>query len=209
MKQIIKHPEPKEFIAWKAMATENWTPKYANLQKPEKEIVRQSLLSEQGNICCYCQRRITSQSSHIEHFRPQANDTEDFSLEIEYSNLHASCFPDAESEFPLHCGPLKGAHFDENLLISPLEPNCETEFDFGFDGTIAPKKHSKRAEYTISLLGLDIKKLTAKRRLVIEVFISDLENETEQDFQIFLTKYLDKNDGSFQEYHTALKKLFG
>ena len=71
MKSIQKGIEPEIFTQWKALANEGWQPTYANLSGVEKQAVKQSLTSEQGYLCCYCERRLTDDDSHIEHFKPQ------------------------------------------------------------------------------------------------------------------------------------------
>ncbi len=58
MRYIKKQQTPQEFLDWKAKSNEDWQPTWDDLKNPEKTIVRQSLLKEQGYICCYCQRRI-------------------------------------------------------------------------------------------------------------------------------------------------------
>ena len=69
MRYIKKQETPPAFTDWKAQENEDWQPywnsKTTNFQNPEKRIVHESLLQEQGYICCYCQRRIDLNNSHI------------------------------------------------------------------------------------------------------------------------------------------------
>ena len=53
------------------------------LQNPEKRELHEALIQEQGDICCYCGMRITRESSHIEHLKPQSST--DLDLSVEYS----------------------------------------------------------------------------------------------------------------------------
>lgn len=71
MKYIEKQQEPCVFTNWKAQANDDWQPKYEYLSGEIKKAVKDTLMSEQGYICCYCERRLTKSDSHIEHFRPQ------------------------------------------------------------------------------------------------------------------------------------------
>lgn len=71
MKYIKKNPEPAAFAQWKQQSNADWKPNWDNFQKPEKPIVHDALLSEQGYICCYCGQRINQITSHIEHFQPR------------------------------------------------------------------------------------------------------------------------------------------
>ena len=48
MKRVIKQAESGEFAEWKAKASEEWRPSYGTLQNPEKRMLHEALLSEQG-----------------------------------------------------------------------------------------------------------------------------------------------------------------
>lgn len=92
-----------------------------------------ALMAEQGYICCYCERRLTNDDSHIEHFRPQSDPTVD---PLDFGNLLCSCQNQLKKGEPRHCGNLKGEWFDRDLLVSPLIPGCEDRFAFTGDGEI-------------------------------------------------------------------------
>ena len=67
MKYIIKSTEPQSIIDWKNLANDDWQPSWDNLMNPQKGTLRESLVEEQGYICCYCQQRIdTSTRTEIE-----------------------------------------------------------------------------------------------------------------------------------------------
>src|SRR5271167_624125 len=153
MKYIIKQTEPESFIAWKNSGNEDWQPSYANLQSPQKEIVSDSLLAEQGHICCYCERNLKEGDYHIEHFRPK--DIAKFpELQLEYSNLFCSCQVNVKKGDPLHCGNSK-ENWYENDLISPLDPNCEKRFKYTEIGQILPlDENDQGAKITIEKLNL-------------------------------------------------------
>lgn len=104
MKHIIKHQEPSEFLQWKANATEDWQPSYAQLSGSIKNSVKQALITEQGYLCCYCECRLRDEDSHIEHFRPQHNSSID---SLDYSNLLCSCQNNLKKGEPRHCGNLR------------------------------------------------------------------------------------------------------
>ncbi len=61
MKQIVKDQNTPDFDDWKASVNENWQPTYDGLRDPEKKEVKDSLMKEQGYICCYCERRLTDE----------------------------------------------------------------------------------------------------------------------------------------------------
>jgi uncharacterized protein (TIGR02646 family) len=181
MKRILKGAEPEALTTWKAEANEDWQPSYATLQNPEKRKLHLSLLAEQGNLCCYCGRRIGTDDSHIEHFRPQ----ELFqSLELVYENLHASCIRQTDPGSPLHCGHHKGNWFDEASHISPLEHDCEERFRYLLNGQIQPTlKADAPAKQMIDILALDTSYLSNRREEALTRIFDTafLDNASEDD----------------------------
>lgn len=161
MNHVMKGmPEPV-FEAWKVSADPNWAPSYSDLQNPEKRKLHESLLMEQGWVCCYCGREIAQHDSHIEHFRPQERYG---NLALSHVNMFASCIRATEPGTPLHCGHAKGAGFDEVLHISPLDPQCESRFLYTLEGyIIASDVADTQADYMVELLKLDIPFLRNRR----------------------------------------------
>ena len=205
MKHIVKGLEPDEFKKWKELANEEWQPTYSSMGSSLKNCVKDSLMQEQGFICCYCERRLTVEDSHIEHFKPQSDDSVD---SLDYSNLLCSCQNRLNQGEPRHCGNLKGDWFDINLLISPLDPDCENPFSFKGDGRIEPVDSDDAAVETIKNLGLAIPKLNALRKNAIEPFLDD--SLEPQDFNRFVDAYLNTDHtGKFGEFHMTIKDLFG
>lgn len=206
MKHITKQTEPQIFSDWKAQANEDWQPSYGSLMNPEKAAVKDSLLSEQGALCCYCERRLIEADSHIEHFKPQ----EDFESEaLDYENLLCSCQQVIEKGEPRHCGNLKDCWYDADLTISPLDPGCESRFAYTHDGRIEPAVETDQAAVkTIEHTGLSISKLNALREGAIEPFI-DAELST-ADMRRFVSGYLKTDsNGHFSEFYTTIRQLFG
>ena len=206
MKFIQKGVEPEEFTEWKALTNEDWQATYANLSGAEKPAVKQSLASEQGSLCCYCERRLTDDDSHIEHFRPQHDDEVD---PLDYTNMLCSCQSQLNKGEPRHCGNLKDDWFDNELLISPLDPGCESRFRFNGNGNILPDADRDSAAIeTIKRLGLDIPKLKALRASAIEPFLDDALSV--EDVRQFVDGYLQKDSqGQYGEFWTTIKYLFG
>ncbi|MGJ7921914.1 retron system putative HNH endonuclease [Neobacillus sp. LXY-4] len=153
MRHIEKKPSPSAFETWKK-STGNLA-SYAHIPPVIKGIVRENLLDEQYWLCCYCGLSLTRNNVHIEHFRPQSKFK---ALQLEYNNLHASCMgklihlEEGVSDF---CGHSKKDWFDPQLTVSPLDPNCESYFEYGFDGSIKAAHHHLGAEETIHHLGLN------------------------------------------------------
>jgi uncharacterized protein (TIGR02646 family) len=205
MKYIVKQQEPQALLDWKAMADENWQPTYDDLRGPVKQSVKQALMTEQGYICCYCERRLTDVDSHIEHFRPQNDPLVD---PLDYTNLLCSCQNRLDKGDPRHCGNLKNGWFDEQLLISPLSTDCAERFAFTGDGWIRPANpNDEAARVTIERLGLGIPKIRALREKAIEPFLTDDLSEVEM--RQFVSAYL-KQDGQdmFGEFWSCIQYLF-
>jgi uncharacterized protein (TIGR02646 family) len=172
MKHVIKGAPPAEFEAWKSQANDHWKPTYDDLQNPEKRNLHKALLHEQGSVCCYCGRSISLDDSHIEHFKPQERYG---MLQLEYSNLHASCLRGQQRTTPRHCGHAKGNGFDETRYIAPVDPDCEQRFMYTLRGAIIPTHSADaRAQYMIDLLALDG---TALRNLRDEVLNRAMDPE--------------------------------
>ena len=73
MKFINKNQEPKDLENWKQQDKMflRGNPKWNRVQTSIKDVIRNSLREEQGYICCYCERRLLENDSHIEHFKPK------------------------------------------------------------------------------------------------------------------------------------------
>ena len=208
MKYIKKGEEPESFKTWKALArtTPNWG--YSYLQNPEKRELHEALIREQGYICCYCGMRITRESSHIEHLKPQSIPDPD--LSVEYTNLLASCQREREPKKPIHCGVAKDDWYDENLMVSPLNSNCIDFFIYTDDGQILATDASEKnvaATKTIKQLRLDIPKLKAMREEVIKNLLVGLDvfTLTEEEKQKLLQGFEQPDaNGRYEEFCSAI-----
>ncbi|MEH1907927.1 retron system putative HNH endonuclease [Nostoc sp.] len=211
MKHIKKSQEPEKFTKWKALENDDWKPSWDdNFQTPEKPVVHDALLKEQGYICCYCGMRITRKTSHIEHLKPRSTYP---NLALEYTNLIASCQGESEEPptVPVHCGHKKKYWYDENLMISPLEINCADFFKYPASGEIQPTDNPGKkavAETTIKKLALDIDKLQNMRRVAIDAALLAIEGLTEIEIQLLAEGYqqLDAN-GQYTPFCAAITYL--
>lgn len=205
MKQIVKRTEPESFASWKNAQNQDWNPTFDILPNPQKTDLKTALLEEQGSLCCYCEKHISAQESHIEHFVPQAlfrSDPDSGVDPLEYQNMHASC------NGKDHCGQKKSNWYDADLLISPFDSGCESRFSYTFDGRILPSVSSDQgAVITIQKLGLDCSSLKALRNGVIEPFLDP--GLTEEDLEIMANDYLRFLPGhGFNQFWTTIKCLF-
>ena len=205
MKYIVKLDEPDDLAKWKADANDNWQPSYNNMPSDIKNSVKSSLSKEQGGICCYCERRLDMNDSHIEHFKPQSKYPAD---SLAYSNMLCSCQSKIDKKEPRHCGILKENWFDKELLVSPFDQTCQKRFAFLGNGEIKPNNDNDPAAVeTIKNLGLGIPKLNSLRAKAIEPFLD--ENLSDNELQQFVSSYLRKDsEGQFGEFWTTVDYLF-
>ena len=206
MKHIIKCSEPQAFVDWKDQANEDWQPDYGDLSGAPKEAVKEALMKEQGYLCCYCERRLTDDDSHIEHLRPQSDPAVD---PLDFANMLCSCQKQLKKGEPRHCGNLKDDWYDAALLISPLDSDCESRFAFMGNGAIKPSLLTDTAATeSINHLGLNIPKLNALRASAIEPFLEEILNE--EELRQFVSGYLEKEaNGRHGEFWTTIRYLFG
>ncbi len=130
MKYIRKTREPSSLKAYKSLENEDWQPSYADLDKDD---LRSSLLEEQGHLCCYCMRRISSEISRIEHFLPQRMFRQE---ELNYSNLFLACsISEGLPPSQQHCDIIKS---DKLIPKYILHPRCRAYFRYNIDGEILP-----------------------------------------------------------------------
>ena len=191
MKRIYKNDEPQEILQWKSkFKNKNGrVPRYSDLNEvenlPHKIFLKNSLISEQGHICCYCCKPIATKNSHIEHIRPKERN-EYRAISLEYENLLASCqgYHDREE----NCGHSKDNAFNEELFVSPLEENCESLFEFSNRGKIKAVDGNERAGYTIELLNLDTEQLNAARTEAMWVS-GAMDELTEDECRRLLDKF--------------------
>jgi len=142
VKYIQKGLEPDEFTQWKKAKPKKYQSKdWKKLNPLPKKALHDALLREQGYICCYCERGITKDNSHIEHFVPKKGQNADPNLTFEYQNLLCSCDGNArhsENKGLTHCGIRKDDWFDAALMVSPLDKDCAGYFRYMMTGKILP-----------------------------------------------------------------------
>lgn len=215
MKYINKTNAPERYSTWCQTQQEigvNYN--FRSLQNPEKEALHQSLIQEQGQLCPYTMKRISYQTSHLEHICPQNRCPPGSGLDLAYTNLLA-CFPNnRNSQTNCPFGAVrKDSWWDNegNDFISPLNESCELKFCFTIDGIISPTNNqSNSANTTIMVLNLNDNSLTNDRRQSIEAFLygDDPEDPTPlspQDANRAIGEVvLRRSDGSFVEYCIAL-----
>lgn len=151
MRCIRKNPEPDHFVNWKRdfLKSNGREAAYDDLPKTEEYLrLKESLLKEQGYICCYCEKRIGRQKylqdCDIEHFMPRHPDRKILSAaecqmcedaQLDYRNLFASCKGE-EAYSADHCNHKKDNWFHFQECISPADSRINGLFGFRLNGKI-------------------------------------------------------------------------
>ena len=222
-------------MEWKSKDDPQW--EFSKLDwddftNPHKAELHDVLLKEQGYICCYCGRRISSShDSHIEHLKPKSKSHSPSyaHLVVTYSNLLASCngyTEEQESEYeeklkqkrdtprPAQefCGHKKGEWYDDKLTVSPLIENCAEYFTYTAAGEIRSANidriiEKKAADQTIIQLGLNNEKLIREREKVIKDTLKHIRTKqfSSQELQKLIQGY-DKldNRGEYVRFCAAV-----
>ncbi|KST63089.1 retron system putative HNH endonuclease [Mastigocoleus testarum] len=210
MKYIHKNPEPGSLTGYNDRLR-NKTPNWKSFNKSVKTDVYHALLKEQGHICCYCGIRIFRKNCHIEHYRPKSQYKH---LTFSYTNLIVSCQGEDEQRptKPVHCGHKKGAWFDEDLMISPLDPNCPDYFKYTGSGEILAADNPDKldaAETTIAKLALNINKLTKMRRKAIDAALQIVEELDDGEIHTLAQAYQEMDsEGQYTPFWAAVAYTF-
>ena len=214
VKQINKNGAPQWFEQWKTDFVE------ANSRQPHYKVdfavndsdgierrrkLREALIKEQGKICCYCMRRISNNSAHIEHFYPQESYQD---RDLLYENMFASCNGEAtpilEDE---HCGHRKNNWFRDDML-SPTDIEVEKVFKYSANGKISAVRNrtsSNVAQDMIHNLGLDSFHLERDRKQAIQASeVFDEEDYTDDEIRSFIEYYSNKNNDEYEPYCKAI-----
>ena len=214
MKKINKKESPKWFENWKNnfRKTYNKEPHYNGDFSTNDEDginrrrkLRDELVNEQGKICCYCMRKISKNTSHIEHFLPKESFLGD---DLQYDNLFASCNGEGTFiECDEHCGHRKNNWWRDDML-SPLNFEVEKAFRYTVNGKIDSVKGRATenvAQDMIHNLGLDSFHLERDRKEAIEASeVFDEEEYSEEDVRSFIDYYSHMDNGAYVPYCMAI-----
>ncbi|MBF0628747.1 MAG: TIGR02646 family protein [Magnetococcales bacterium] len=133
MRAITKGTEPKSLETHRKTSYSDYT-NYA-----EKNQLRNSLVTEQRGLCCYCMGRIIAPLSDmkiemkIEHWHCQENYPAE---QLTYSNMLGACMGGEGLPYDLqHCDTRKG---NQDLKWNPANPNhsIEARIRYEVDGSI-------------------------------------------------------------------------
>ncbi len=126
---------------------------FDNMSSAIKNELRQSLLKEQGEICCYCMCRIKLDSSRIEHWECQSltkklgQSQKNYpDKTLDYDNMMLACSGNEGDAETHHCDIRKG---DLPLTFNPSSPAHARRLKIRYlkNGTI----ESENAEFNVQL----------------------------------------------------------
>jgi uncharacterized protein (TIGR02646 family) len=173
MRQITKGKEPKALIEYRKTAGAT----YNGFQSAQRmRALRQSLVSEQGGICCYCMQRIrpTENAMKVEHWQSQTGyETE----QLNYRNMLAACMGnEGEPEEEQHCDTRKG---NKTLSRNPANPahRIEDFIKYLGDGTIESNDPQLNRQLGKSVLNLNRPLLVLNRKSVLDMFHKSLPRQ--------------------------------
>lgn len=185
---IKKKKSPNAFEDWKSYRNPtSWNDligkpvapikRIQNAKYYSKQELRAELLTEQENLCCYCEREISNDplAVKVDHIKPRSGNE---NLIFEYNNLGLSCSGGECDPKPrisaTHCDTSKNGN---EIPITPYDKRCEKDIDFIIKGNIFGK--TENASKTIDVLNLDIPKLINLRSFTIAgIIFNDFENQT-------------------------------
>lgn len=163
MLPIKKGPAPRALLdaVQRVRRTPDTTLSWKQIDSSERADIRDALLREQGGLCAYCMRKITSDDAHIEHIRPQsAGAGHDDPDSVDYANLLAVCNGFEGSSAGLTCDKARGNRF---LTVNPLKPATLESIRYRRDGTIYSNDQAINQDLT-DTLNLNQRLLLRNRR---------------------------------------------
>lgn len=201
MRQINKKENCEVLQHWKKR---NPTSRYADIDDVTRRAIRECLLQEQNGLCAFCCQAITDiRECHNEHLRAQATHNTET---LNYFNLVASCNTKKQ------CGD---AHGSQELPLTPLMPECETELRFRLSGRV--EGTTDRAKETIRVLNLgdseeNNKALIEKRKRLCDVLIwksygapaDELQIESSDFIELIIEEISQAQNGRFDPFAPVL-----
>ncbi len=160
MIQINKEYEPSSLTNHRCQSYST----FDNLPLEAKDELRQSLLKEQGYLCCYCMMRISVENMRVEHWHCQSSYHDE---QLDYSNLMASCNGnEGHKKHDQHCDARKGNH---DLSHNPSNPDHDfvSLINYLGDGTIQSSNQEFDRELN-EILNLNFARLKRNRKSVME-----------------------------------------
>lgn len=208
MKYIRKDPPPRSLVEYRNRPGATY--KKFTRGKIRYNETKKALCNEQGYICCYCGRRIKTDSrTQIEHF--YAKGTAEYEeMQLDYETNLLACCDGGKAErhqglidkTKLFCEAVKG---NKILPVNPLTIECENKFLFDSDGIVIGV--GKDAEVTIKMLNLNSPYLVNMRKHAINYYNTYCPTFTREEWEQEMIRLDQKRDGEFEEFCFVLKSF--
>jgi uncharacterized protein (TIGR02646 family) len=206
MKRIIKGSEPPCLLQYRQTQDANYDGYHP------KELLKTSLLKEQGYICCYCMQRISIHNMEIEHNKAQNKDCYPL-LQLDYKNLIASCSGNRGKRLKnLHCNGRKGYYEGKKIIckitLNPADSdkNCENYIKYSYTGAIFSDDETINHELN-EILNLNYQTLRENRKIALDTVIAALNKKfpnktwSKESIKKTLEKLSSKDaEGKYTEY---------
>lgn len=154
-------------------------------------LLREQLRQEQKGLCCYCCQILEKQAT-VEHLKSRSKFPK---LTFDYQNLLLSC---QESN---QCDNAKGS---DELDLTPLMVECDTEITLKTNGELKPDNNSERAKQAINLLKLNNSDLCQRRKRAIKDLF-DMDMKLDKENLELMFAFMDDEQAEF--YRHILNKL--
>ncbi|HIO30265.1 retron system putative HNH endonuclease [Marinobacter salarius] len=196
MRTIQKISEPASLTAHRKKPHAN----YDNY--PDKDSLRQTLVTEQLGLCCYCQSRIRPDAAKmkIEHWRCQADHPQ---LQLDYQNLLAACLGGtglAQSE--QHCDTAK-ANQDLSFPLTDRARPIEQKLKFLANGRVESEDIGIETDLNM-VLNLNQSRLVKNRKAVLTAFQQRLQTGKKLDVSKELSKWDGSTGGEMPEFSQVI-----
>lgn len=153
-------------------------------------LLREQLRQEQKGLCYCCQ--ILEKQATVEHLKSRSKFPQ---LTFDYQNLLLSC---KESN---QCDDAKGS---DELDLTPLMVECDTEIALKTNGELKPDDDSERAKQAINLLNLNNLDLRQRREQAIKDLFNIDKDLNKENLELMFA-FMGNEQAEFYRY--ILNKL--
>ena len=204
MRNIHKFKEPRCLVEHRCSKDAC----YENIPTQTRQILKQTLLQEQGYICAYCMGRISENNMKIEHVASRHEHPE---LQLTYSNLVACCLGNEGAPFEkTHCDTSKKS---KSLSKNPAIPKYRIEESIQYypNGTIYSTDSVIDTEIN-EILHLNLGILCNNRKAVMTVVRKTLSslptNATYGEIEKILQKWENQDDSKKYKPYAGIAIFF-
>lgn len=180
----------------------------SNIINYTKKELKNSLIKEQGCLCCYCQKRVGNRNidHDIEHLIPKSIDPKKYTFD--YKNLCVSCKTGSQKNRPMSEVTCNEARQAVSLSFLPTDRDIESKYRYTEDGQIIGV--SAEVNNEIDILNLNSINLIRNRRMIIEgILFADIYGKSlidKKDLVRLKHKISTKKNNKFDEFRQV--KLF-